>query len=278
MPDTRSPAEPDAGPGAATEPVEAATEPVEAATEPVEAATEPVEAATEPVEAATAESLNEDLRDLAEVVRTADLSKLDLDALSATVRQLTTAIRPHVVDATRMQAFLQGSDFFSQGHSPTEPDTALQSNLKGLASKPPASIGGMLESESAQWMPYSPYSGTLNPISPPVTLRLQAAQSGYETVGSVCFRDTFNGPPDCVHGGVIAAVFDEVLGMTCLANGRGGFTGTLSVRYCNPTPLGRTVTIRSWLDRIEGRKTFVRGTFHESDMVLAEAEGIFIAS
>ena len=33
-------------------------------------------------------------------------------------------------------------------------------------------------------------------------------------VGHVVFGDAYEGPPGCVHGGFIAAAFDEVLGFT----------------------------------------------------------------
>lgn len=54
-------------------------------------------------------------------------------------------------------------------------------------------------------------------------------------------------------------------------------TGTLTVRYRRPTPLGRPLTFAAYLDRVEGRKIFVRGTLHDADVLCAEAEGIFIA-
>ena len=34
--------------------------------------------------------------------------------------------------------------------------------------------------------------------------------------------------------------------------------------------------MRGWVDRVEGRKTFAKGTFHQGDTLTAQAEGIFI--
>ena len=79
-----------------------------------------------------------------------------------------------------------------------------------------------------------------------------------------------------VVGGVVAGVFDELLGCTCVVNDVSGFTGTLSIRYASLTPLGVPITMRGWVDRVEGRKTFATGTFHHGETLCATAEGIFI--
>ena len=46
--------------------------------------------------------------------------------------------------------------------------------------------------------------------------------------GEAIFSPTYAGPPDSVHGGIIAAVFDEVLSMANVVTGKAGFTGTLT--------------------------------------------------
>ena len=57
---------------------------------------------------------------------------------------------------------------------------------------------------------------------------------------------------------------------------RGGFTGTLIIRYSSLTPIGQPIRMRSWIERREGRKTFIMGSMHLGDQLCAEAEGIFI--
>jgi hypothetical protein len=54
----------------------------------------------------------------------------------------------------------------------------------------------------------SPFVGSLNPLAPPLIVDMVD-----ETiVATGVFGDQYEGPPGYVHGGVIAAVFDEVLG------------------------------------------------------------------
>lgn len=229
---------------------------------------------SEPV--ATPKSFNEDLRDLLEAVRTADLSEVDLAPMAAQVRDLTAAVEPHVVPGPRMQAGLEIGGFLDRQDSSAsgKPEEAQDSGRVGM---PPRRITDS-HGAAVAMMPYSPYTGALNPLSPPVRLEVVDVDGRPEVHGSVSFRDTFNGPPSGVHGGVIAAVLDEALGMACLAVGRGGFTGTLTVRYRRPTPLNRLVTIRGWIERTEGRKTFAKGTFCDGDTLLVSAEGVFITA
>ena len=90
------------------------------------------------------------------------------------------------------------------------------------------------------------------------------------------FDPITNGPPGGVHGGMIAGVFDELLGSVCVLNDVAGFTGTLNIRYRSLTPIEEPISMRAWIDRVEGRKTFARGTFHHGAVLCAEADGVFI--
>lgn len=124
----------------------------------------------------------------------------------------------------------------------------------------------------AEYFPYSPVIGPLNPIAPPIAFRFEAG----EVLAEHVFDAPYNGPPTAVHGGVIALVFDELLGTAGVMNQTGGFTGTLRIRYSAITPLHRPIRMRAWIDRSEGRKTFIRGTMHDGETLCSEAEGVFI--
>jgi acyl-coenzyme A thioesterase PaaI-like protein len=119
----------------------------------------------------------------------------------------------------------------------------------------------------------SPVSGAANPLAPPVDMRLD--EGG--VVATVTLGIPYEGPPGHVHGGVTALIFDEVLGMVQSQSGNPGMTGTLTVRYLRPTPLGIELTFRGRLDRVEGRKIYTSGTLHAGEVLCAEAEGLFIS-
>lgn len=122
-------------------------------------------------------------------------------------------------------------------------------------------------------MPYSPISGKRNPIAPPI--RLWKAGEG-EVNGEVIFSPTYAGPPDSVHGGIIAAVFDEILAMSNVISGTAGFTGTLTIKYRRKTPLNTPITLWGKNIRQDGRKQLCRGEMRVNGEVTASAEGLFI--
>jgi acyl-coenzyme A thioesterase PaaI-like protein len=124
----------------------------------------------------------------------------------------------------------------------------------------------------ADFFPYSPIIGRRNPLAPPAVFE---ARDG-RIHGHVTFDAAYTGPPKSVHGGVIAALFDELLGSANLVREVGGMTGTLRIVYRNPSPIGEELRVEGWVDRIEGRKVFACGTLHHGDLLLAEADGIFI--
>jgi len=121
----------------------------------------------------------------------------------------------------------------------------------------------------------SPFIGLANPLSPPV--RLDYNDDLTKVVGEVTFGSAYEGPPGCVHGGYVAAVFDELLGATQSLSGAQGMTAHLDVDYRSPTPLGAQLRLEGWLDRRDGRKIYARGAMYVGDTLTAEAEGLFIA-
>ncbi len=120
---------------------------------------------------------------------------------------------------------------------------------------------------------HSPIIGRANPIAPPVEL----AVVGEKVEGRARYGAAYEGPPGCVHGGHIAAAFDEVLGMTQSLSGQPGMTGTLTVRYRKPTPLHAELRFEGELLRREGRKIFTEGRLYHGEQLTAEAEATFIS-
>lgn len=123
----------------------------------------------------------------------------------------------------------------------------------------------------------SPMIGRANPLAPPLHLQVDVAADPPAVVGTARFGPQYEGPPGHVHGGYLAAAFDEVLGMAQSFGGKPGMTGTLTVRYRSPTPLHVELALRGWVERVEGRKIFTRGTVHVGDRLCAEAEAVFIS-
>lgn len=114
--------------------------------------------------------------------------------------------------------------------------------------------------------------GQSNPLAPGLNMWIE----GDCAHGVVNCGWAYEGPPGFVHGGFVAAIFDQFLGMAQLAGGQPGMTGSLTVRYLRPTPLNTDLTLFATLDRTEGRKTFIRGEIRAGETVTATAEGLFV--
>ena len=124
----------------------------------------------------------------------------------------------------------------------------------------------------------SPIIGAINPLSVPMRMDIEGDGGINSTVvGYALFPAAYEGPPGCVHGGFIAAYFDEVLGMTQSLSGNPGMTVNLTVDYRAPTPLKQPVVFRGRVVSIDGRKISVAGTLHHGETLCAEAKGLFIS-
>ncbi len=128
------------------------------------------------------------------------------------------------------------------------------------------------------FFPTSPVIGRSNPVAPPAEVWMVDGENGVPEIrGKVTFGYAYEGPPTCVHGGVIAELFDEMLGASTIVSNNPGMTGTLTVRYRNPTPLLTELTFEARCTGTERRKIFAWGGLYHEDVLVAEAEGIFIS-
>ncbi len=114
--------------------------------------------------------------------------------------------------------------------------------------------------------------GARNPLAPPLVIEWD----GETATATGTLGPAYEGPPHHVHGGIIAAVLDQVLGHVPAALGRPGMTAYLNTTYERPTPLG-PVSVRARLVAQDGWKMAVTGELVLPDgEVSARAEGLFV--
>ncbi len=121
-------------------------------------------------------------------------------------------------------------------------------------------------------LPTSPITGDYNPLAPPVRMR----REGGRLLGEVSFGRAYEGPPDCVHGALVAAVYDQLLAVANALNGSAGPTARLDVEYLRPTPLEQPLVFSAWVERQEGRKVTVLGECHAGDQLVSRCSSLFI--
>jgi hypothetical protein len=118
----------------------------------------------------------------------------------------------------------------------------------------------------------SPLGGFSNPLAPPINMWFE----GERAYGSVQMGWAYEGPPGSVHGGFVAAVFDQFMGMAQLLGKQPGMTGTLAMRYHRTTPLNTALRLEAWLVRTEGRKTIMHAEMRTDETLTASCEALFV--
>jgi acyl-coenzyme A thioesterase PaaI-like protein len=105
----------------------------------------------------------------------------------------------------------------------------------------------------------------------PFSVDVETVIEGDVAVARVTFGAAFEGAPGRVHGGMVAAVLDDLAGHALAFEGEPGFTGTIEVVYRAPVPIEEEIECRTWVRGREGRKLFVEAEARLEERVLATA-------
>jgi acyl-coenzyme A thioesterase PaaI-like protein len=87
----------------------------------------------------------------------------------------------------------------------------------------------------------------------------------------------FEGAPGFVHGGLVAAAFDQLFGYLQVRLHKASLTRVLTVSYEKPTPFRTRLHLEASLDRSEGRRHYVKARMLAHGEVTAQAEGVFVS-
>jgi uncharacterized protein (TIGR00369 family) len=89
--------------------------------------------------------------------------------------------------------------------------------------------------------------------------------------------EQFQGYPGIVHGGIIAAMLDEVVSRAAMTGEptRFRYTAKLEIRYRKPVPLGRSLYMHGWVVEDRGSRAVAKGDLRlEDGTLLCEAEAL----
>jgi acyl-coenzyme A thioesterase PaaI-like protein len=116
-------------------------------------------------------------------------------------------------------------------------------------------------------------SGDANPMG----LDVQFFREGDEAVSRTVLGAAFEGAPNRAHGGVVAAIFDDLMGFVLTIHESPAYTAELTVRYRRPTPVGEEIEFRARLvDRRGRRLHIVAEATDAAGTKIATADGLFI--
>ena len=97
------------------------------------------------------------------------------------------------------------------------------------------------------------------------------------TVGRAWFGPGAAGPPSHAHGGSIAAVLDEAMGVAAWSSGYASVAAHLEVDFSKMIPLGTDALLEAWVEKAHERKVTTRGRLlDDAGKPFAEAVGLFV--
>ncbi|MEM1043175.1 MAG: PaaI family thioesterase [Bacteroidota bacterium] len=140
-----------------------------------------------------------------------------------------------------------------------------------------------LSATSPDWTPLTPFweaVGTRSFVSSEdgdaIRVRYYADSDG-RTWARAWFGAAAEGPPGHAHGGALAALLDEVMGMAVLATGRVVVGARIEVDFRALVPLGAVVTVEATVGEADGVKTPVEATLRlGGGQTACEASGLFV--
>jgi acyl-coenzyme A thioesterase PaaI-like protein len=115
-------------------------------------------------------------------------------------------------------------------------------------------------------------SGPWNPLG----IAMEVHREGDEAVARVSLGAAFEGAPGRSHGGIVAAIFDDVLGYLLTLLQEPGFTGELTVRYHAATPIAQPLEFRARVVGREGRRIATAAEATADGEVVASASATFV--
>lgn len=174
---------------------------------------------------------------------------------------------PYAVLLTNLRGFL---DYLAAANPDDPTMNALGFDLAAWRDRLAASVVSEREQMFAHRYDLPARGQTMTPL-----FEVQAADPE-RVSGRVRFGRYFLGGNGAVHGGAIPLLFDEVFGRLVNGHRTPARTASLRTDYRAVTPVGVTLDVEVWLDRVEGRKRFARGVLRDGSQVCVEAEALFI--
>jgi acyl-coenzyme A thioesterase PaaI-like protein len=183
------------------------------------------------------------------------------------IRDLGHALVGHQASIELVESIRDQLDALSAELETNEPRSRADERPTGDWTSLPA------EGEAMTSFDERPVSGRASPWGLDITVR----REGDEAVARLTLRSAHEGAPGRSHGGIVAALFDDVYGFVLAIHAQPAFTGELAVRYCAPTPIGRELECRVRMTGQQGRKILMTGELLDGDQVIVTSTATFIA-
>lgn len=118
----------------------------------------------------------------------------------------------------------------------------------------------------------SPVSGSINPLSP---IDITIIRDGDRVRATVTIGVAMEGAPGRSHGGIIAALFDDIMGALQLVIDKSGYTRSLMTEYLAALPVGEPVEFLAYEIDAEPGLFGVEAEAWAGGRMVARSTGIF---
>lgn len=118
-------------------------------------------------------------------------------------------------------------------------------------------------------------------VANPVGLKINFYENAEgETIADYTVPQEYQGYPGIVHGGIVAAMLDEVAGRAHMGDNehpRFMYTARLVVRYRKHVPVGRPIHLVGKAGKMHGKLATAQGAIYdETGALLAESEALLV--
>ncbi len=188
-------------------------------------------------------------------------------AAAAELRRLAAALVSHECGDALLESIAESARGFALEVEDGAPLPVRDDYQARRYLDPPPPDGAQMVSMSER-----PFSGPANVVGFDFVIH----RDGNEAVGVVKLDRRAEASPNRAHGGLTAALFDDVMGYVNTLEAHAAYTRDLTVRYLAPFPLHVPVTIRARVTERSERRCMVTAEATDPDgTCVGEAAGTF---
>ena len=128
------------------------------------------------------------------------------------------------------------------------------------------------DTELSYWYPDTFVSGSHNENG----MKMKAFFNNSKVVTKYTFDKQFQGGPGVVHGGILSAAVDDLMGYAAVIHKRACVTAKLEVNYIFPVLIEKAYSIEAWISKIDGKKIYAESIIHDQGSIHTETNAMFI--
>ena len=126
--------------------------------------------------------------------------------------------------------------------------------------------------ELSYWYPDTFVSGSQNENG----MKMKAFFQDSKVITRYTFDKQFQGGPGLVHGGILSAAVDDLMGYASTIHKRACVTAKLEVNYIFPVQIEKEFIIEAWISKIDGKKIYAESIIYYGKTIHTETNAMFI--